>query len=73
MLMEDYERDEICQKLGLTRSQLYRRMRAIRRSFCKMGFGEWLLPRRAARRRRRRQVQTDGRPMAIVGISWRRI
>ena len=73
MIMEDYERWEICRELGISRFTLRRHLLAVRESFCEMGFDEWLLPRTAARRRRRRQVQTHGRPMAILNVSWRRV
>ena len=72
MLMESYTRREICQELGFSRFTLRRHVLGIRESFCEMGFDEWLLPRTAARRRRR-QVPSDGRPMAIVNVSWRKI
>ena len=72
MIMADYARWEIRRELGLSRGKLHRHMRAIRESFCEMGFDDWLLPRRA-KERSRPQVLGDGRPMAIVGISWREI
>ena len=72
LFMVDCSRDEVCQTLGLSRGSLYRHMEAIRDSFVAMGFDEWLLPRRAARRSRTR-VAGDRRPLAILGVAWRRI
>jgi len=72
LFMADCSRDEICQRLGLSRFTLRRHMIMIRESFCEMGFEEWLLPRRAARRARPHVVR-DRRPVAILGVAWRRI
>ena len=72
MIMADYARWEIRRELGLSRGKLYRHMRAIRGSFCEMGFDDWLLPRRATKRSRP-QVSVSRRPMAIVNPSWRGI
>jgi len=68
LFMADCSRDEVCQRLGLSRGCLYRHMQAIRDSFVEMGFDEWLLARRA-----RPHVVRDRRPMAILGVAWRRI
>ena len=72
LLMADHTRREICRALGISRFTLRRRMLSIRESFCKMGFDDWLLPRRAGKRSRP-QVLVSTRPMAIVNPSWRGI
>ncbi len=71
MIMEDYKPWEIARILGRSPQTISDHVRCIRESFCEMGFDEWLLPRRAARRLRR--VAGDGRPTAIVNVSWRRV
>ena len=68
MIMEDYKQDEIARILGRAPQTICHHVRRIRESFCEMGFDDWLLPRRAAKRRRR--APDDGRPRAIVNVSW---
>jgi IS30 family transposase len=72
MIMEDYKRWEIAEILGRAPQTISHHVRRIRESFCEMGFDEWLRPRRAAKRRRRR-APDDGRPKAVVNVSWRRV
>lgn len=70
LLMEDHARWEIRRELGLSRGQLYRHTRAIRRSFVAMGFEEWTRPRRA---KKKSSTQGAGmaRPKAILHPRWR--